>query len=57
LIFFAVRRTTFRSAAMTDLELKRNEVEGTLAELDRLLAKAEEAYELMAWAEEDENDE
>jgi len=42
---------------MTDLELKRNEVEGAMAELDRILAKAEEAYELMAWAEEDENDE
>lgn len=41
---------------MLEIDLQRQEVEESIAELDRLLARAEEAYELLAWAEENDDD-
>jgi hypothetical protein len=37
-----------------EIELKREEVEDSIAELERLLQQAEEAYEMMAWESGDE---
>jgi len=38
-----------------ELDLKREEVDEAMAELERLLIQAEEAYEFMVWEHESEN--
>ena len=38
-----------------ELDLARQDVDDAIAELERLLHDAEEAYELMAWEHENEN--
>lgn len=38
-----------------ELDLARQEVDNAIAELERLLHDAEEAYELMAWEHENED--